>query len=82
MSQPTYKLRSPADAPSFVEHAPLPDVDPKEDAPEISNAEADPYYYGWRERWEKTPRRLGELCRLPLSPGMRGFEVGAGPELS
>ncbi|MCP4661597.1 MAG: hypothetical protein GY856_39860 [bacterium] len=75
MRRAAYKLRSAMDLPAAVDPVPLPDVVPSTGAPEpdddeadpCDDAETDPYYYGWRERWEKTPDGGEKLYRTPLS---------------
>ncbi|MCP4655896.1 MAG: hypothetical protein GY856_10810 [bacterium] len=73
MSRTASKLRSAVDSPAAVDPAPLPEVLPAAgalddaEADSFDDAETDPYYYGWRERWEKTPDGGEKLHRTPLS---------------
>ncbi len=74
MSQPASNLRHPADLPSAIADVPLLDGEPGASELEVDDAEDDPYRYGWRGRWAKSPdgsRKLRLIlltCEDPLDP--------------
>ncbi|MCP4664700.1 MAG: Uma2 family endonuclease [bacterium] len=67
MPQPAYKLRSTSDSPAIYDPARLDEVTRVVRAPRIDDTGDDPYRYGWRERWEKTPDGSEKLRVIPLT---------------
>ncbi len=67
MSRPAYNLRSSVDSLARAEPDPVPDLEPGDFAPELQDDKDDPYYYGWRERWEKSPDGAEKLRLIPLT---------------
>ncbi len=76
MGASAYKLRPATRSPKMVEHDPLPEVESAEPASELEEPDRvsfarlrsdDPFYYGWRQSWEKTPGGEEKPRWIPLT---------------
>ncbi len=68
MPQPAYDLRRSIESPAIYDPARLDGSAPVafKPASEVVTKD-DPYYYGWRERWETLPDGSRELRQIPLT---------------